>query len=209
MKMFATRVGAMLALAGLMTASRGLAEDKPAAAGAKPGEANAEEMMKKQQEYSTPGVGHKVLDPLVGEWEVQMRFWMSGSDGPATESKGTAKTQWTLGGRYLQEDFSGEMMQQPFQGHGVTAYDNFKKKYISTWIDTMSTGIFISEGSADDGGKVLTFVGKMDDPMTGQKDKTAKYIIRILGPDKHVMEMHDLSLGEKSKMFELTYTRKS
>ncbi len=58
-------------------------------------------------------------------------------------------------------------------------------------------------------GKVLTFLGKMDEPMTGQKDKPTKYIIRILGPDKHVMEMHDLTLGEKSKVFEMTYTRKS
>jgi hypothetical protein len=100
-------------------------------------------------------------------------------------------------------------MQQPFQGRGITAYDNFKKKYISTWTDSMSTGIFISEGSADESGKVLTFVGKMDDPMTGQKDKPTKFIIRILSADKHVMEMHDLSLGEKSKVFEMTYTRKS
>ena len=209
MRPYGINLCAILALAALFANNRGLAEDKPAAAATKAGEPNMEEMMKKQQEYSTPGAGHKVLDPLVGEWEVQARFWMGGPDGPATDSKGTAKTQWTLGGRYLQEDFSGEMMQQPFQGRGITAYDNFKKKYISTWTDTMSTGIFISEGSADEGGKVLTFLGKMDEPMTGQKDKPTKYIIRILGPDKHIMEMHDLTLGEKSKVFEMTYTRKS
>jgi hypothetical protein len=200
---------AILALAGAMATNRCLAEEKPAAADAKAAEPNMEEMMKKQRAFATPGAGHKVLDPLVGEWEVQARFWMGGQDGPATESKATAKTQWTLGGRYLQEDFMGEMMQQPFQGRGVTAYDNFKKKYISTWTDTLSTGVFISEGSADEGGKVLTFVGKMDEPMTGQKDKPTKYIIRIVSPDKHVMEMHDLTLGEKSKVFEMTYTRKS
>jgi hypothetical protein len=209
MKLYRISLCATFALAALFANNCGLAEDKPAAAGAKAGEPNMEEMMKKQQEYSTPGAGHKVLDALVGEWEVQARFWMGGQDGPATDSKGTAKTQWTLGGRYLQEDFSGEMMQQPFQGRGITAYDNFKKKYVSTWTDTMSTGIFISEGSADEGGKVLTFLGKMDEPMTGQKDKPTKYIIRILSPDKHVMEMHDLTLGEKSKVFEMTYTRKS
>ena len=209
MKPYRIALCAMLTLAALFANNCGLAEDKPAAAGAKAAEPNMEEMIKKQQEYATPGAGHKVLDPLVGEWEVQARFWMGGPDGPATDSKGTVKTQWTLGGRYLQEDFSGEMMQQPFQGRGITAYDNFKKKYISTWTDTMSTGIFISEGSADEGGKVLTFLGKMDEPTTGQKDKPTKYIIRILGPDKHVMEMHDLTLGEKSKVFEMTYTRKS
>jgi len=185
------------------------AQDPAAPAAAKGQDApNMEEMMKKWQAYAAPGAGHKVLESLVGEWDVQSRSWMAGPDGPVTESKGTATVKWTLGGRYLQESFSGEMMQRPFQGEGVTAYDNFKKKYVSTWMDTMSTGIFISEGTADEAGKVLTFLGKMDEPMTGQKDKPTKYIIRITSPDAHTFEMHDLTLGEKTKVFEMTYTRK-
>ncbi|HQL55422.1 MAG TPA: hypothetical protein PLQ87_12000, partial [Phycisphaerae bacterium] len=53
------------------------AEDvkKPAAA-----EADAEkmaEMMKKCMEYATPGEHHKHLDPFVGKWEFQLRWWMS------------------------------------------------------------------------------------------------------------------------------------
>lgn len=209
MKLYRKSAWTMLALAGVMVANRAFAADQPAAAGTNAAAPDMEEMMQKMRAFATPGAGHKALEPLVGEWDVQARFWMAGPDGPVTESKATAKAQWTLGGRYLQEDFTGEMMQQPFQGRGVTAYDNFKKKYISTWMDTMGTGVFISEGSADASGKVLTFLGKMDEPMTGQKDKPTKYIIRILGPDKHVMEMHDLTLGEKSKVFEMTYTRKS
>ena len=99
-------------------------------------------------------------------------------------------------------------MAMPFQGLGLTGYDKMKQKYVGVWIDSMVTAMATSEGSADVEGKVLTMSGTMDDPMTGEKNKPIKYVMRIAGQDKHVMEMHDLSLGEKSKMGEITYTRK-
>jgi hypothetical protein len=197
----------VLLLAGWWTVCMRAADDK-AAKPAGAGEPNMEEMMKKMAAIATPGPGHKVLEALVGEWEVETRMWMGGQGTPSTESKGSSSAKWVLGGRYLQETFTGEMMGQKFEGLGITAYDNFRKHYTGVWMDTMGTGIFISEGSADADGKVLTFTGKMDEPMSGEKDKPAKYIIRILSPDKHTMEMHDLTLGDKSKVFELTYTRK-
>jgi hypothetical protein len=205
-----TYIGA--GLVALALCAQGLAEDKPAAGEPKKAAGGTapdmQEMMKRMQGYATPSAGHKVLEPLEGEWNVEARMWMAGPDGAASASKGTAKAQWILGGRYLKEEFSGEMMQQPFQGIGTTGYDNFKKKYVTTWIDSMGTGIFTCEGTADESGKTLTFLGKMDDPSTGEKDKPTKCIIRILGRDKHTFEMHDLSLGDKSKVFESTYTRK-
>jgi len=98
---------------------------------------NMEEMTKKMQEFATPGPAHKALDALAGEWNVEARYSMGGPGTPPTTSKGVAVTRWILGGRYLQEEFSGEMMGRPFKGIGVTGYDNFKKKYISTWVDDM------------------------------------------------------------------------
>jgi hypothetical protein len=44
--------------------------------------------------------------------------------------------------------------------------------------------------------------------MSGAKDKPVKYILRILSPEKHVLEMYDVSLGDKGKMGEITYTKK-
>ena len=113
-----------------------------------------------------------------------------------------------VGGRFLQEEFQGEMMGKKFNGLGLMGYDKFNKKYVNTWVDDMGTGIFVSEGLPDADGKVITHTGKMDEPMTGEKAKPVKMITRILSPDKNVFEMHDLSLGEKSKVMEITYTRK-
>jgi hypothetical protein len=35
-------------------------------------------------------------------------------------------------------------MGMPFEGLGYTGYDNVKKQYFGTWIDSMSTGIMTS-----------------------------------------------------------------
>ncbi len=200
-----------IALAGGLIIYPAVAQDKSAKQdkasqqkeNAPPG---AEEMMKKMAELAAPGPAHKALNSLAGDWTVEAKFWMGGPE--PTESKGTATKHWIMGGRFLQEDFKGEFMGQPFQGMGLTGYDKMKQKYVGLWIDSMGTAMANSEGSADADGKVITMSGTMDDPMSGEKNKPVKYLLRIVSQDKHVMEMHDLSLGDKSKMGEITYARK-
>jgi len=199
-----------LVVAGALFTGSAMSQDKPAGydgKAQKAGGLSPEEMMKKAEVLGAPGPAHKALDALVGEWNVEGRCWMA-PDAPPGVNKGSAKVQWILGGRFVQEQFNGEFMGKQFQGIGLTGYDNMKKKYVGSWIDDMSTGMFLSEGMADAEGKVFTFHGKMDDPMTGQKNKTYKFVIHILDPNKHTFEMHDLALGDKSKTMEMTYTRK-
>jgi len=205
-------VCAAIALAGGLMVYPTVAQDKSAAKQDKATQQKenaspvSEEMMKKMAELGAPGPAHKALNPLAGEWNVVARFWMGGPE--PTESKGTSTKRWILGGRFLQEDHNGEFMAQPFQGMGLTGYDKMKQKYVGLWMDSMGTAMSVSEGAADADGKVITMNGTMDDPMSGEKNKPIKYILRIVGQDKHVMEMHDVSLGEKSKMGEITYVRK-
>jgi hypothetical protein len=44
--------------------------------------------------------------------------------------------------------------------------------------------------------------------MTGEKAKPMQLITRIISPDKHVFEMHDMAPGGKGKVMEITYLRK-
>jgi hypothetical protein len=127
---------------------------------------------------------------------------------PPSVSKGTAKATWAMGGRFVQQEFNGEFMGKPFHGLAFTGYDNIRKKYSSSWIDDMSTGMFMSEGQADKAGKVFTFEGTHSCPETGETHKAAKQVIRVINRDKHVYEMHDPSKGANSKTMEITYTRK-
>lgn len=193
-----------LAAAGTLIAGLALAENKSASPKVDPQTA---EMMKKAEVAMAPGAGHKTLEPFVGSWSAEVKTWMAPGQ-PPTVSKGSAKSTWVMNGRYVQEEFSGEMMGTPFRGMSLTGYDNVRQKYRSVWVDDMSTSMVTSEGNADAAGKVFTFGGDYACAMTGEKNKKSTLIYRVISKDKHVFEMHDPALGENSKMMEITYTRK-
>lgn len=172
-------------------------------------QAMKDEMMKKWMEVSTPGDNHKKMDDLVGTWETTVSMWMGEAGKPPQVTKGVAEMKWVLGGRFIQEEMKGEMMGMPYNGMGLLGYDNFNKKYTFVWVDNSSTQMSTSEGTFDPTGKVLTYYGKMDEPMTGEHDKTVKYVTRIVNKDKNIFEIHDLSLPEpNTKVMEIVYTRK-
>jgi hypothetical protein len=214
----------VVATVGLVTGQL-LSQDKPAqkpadkpAAGqmqqGKPGEMPPEmaDMMKKYQEMNALGPQHKDMAKAVGAWDAMSKMWMA-PDAPPMESKGTAMFKTLLDGRYLQQEYNCDGMMgsnQPFKGIGIEGYDNFKKQYVSTWIDNMSTGILTMYGTADASGKVVTYEGKMDDPMTGAKDKKYKAILRHVDDNQVVYEMYDTTPdGKEFKTMEITYTRKA
>jgi len=197
----ATVMLSALALVVLTTTTPLRAQDKQ-------NDAAMQEMMKKWQEAMTPGAPHKALAAMEGKWNAEVKDWMGGSDAPPTVSKGTAVNTMVLGGRYLKEDFTSEMMNQPFQGTGYTGYDNMNKKYVGSWMDNMSTSMMMMEGTMNEKGDVLTMTGKMDDPGTGQHGKPYKSVMTVVSPEKHMYEMFDLSLPEgKQKVMEIVYTR--
>jgi len=178
-----------------------------ARSGEAPKAPSQEEMMKAWQAYATPGEAHKKLDVMAGSWTVRMKSWMEPGQ-PPEETEGTAESKWVMGGRYLAQQYEGKMMGQPFSGTGYTGYDNFKKKYQSVWIDNMGTGIMISTGSFDKGGKAMSFSATMDDPVTGKKT-AVKEKITFVDADTHRLEMW--MTGPDGKMFktlEGTYSRK-
>lgn len=168
-----------------------------------------EEMMKRAEEAMTPGAMHKKLEALVGSWDAEVKIWMAGPGGEPTISKATSETKLVLGGRYLMEEVSGLMMNQPFNGVGYTGYDNMNKKYTGFWIDNMGTGMSTMEGKADKDGMTFTLWGKMDDPMSGEKGKKAKYVTKVIDNNTHIFEVYDVtSHGDKTPTMVITYTRK-
>ena len=196
----------VIALATMFASNDASAQEKKKSKGKMPSE---EEMMKRWMESMTPGDAHKMLEAFVGTWDVEAKVWMKGPKGEPSVSKGSAEYKMALGGRYLQQEFAGEMMGQPMTGVGYTGYDNFKKKYVSFWIDNMGTAMSTMEGSMDKGGTTLTMWGKMDEPATGEKDKKVKYVTRIVDKDKHVFESYDVTtFGDKQPVMVITYTRK-
>jgi hypothetical protein len=162
------------------------------------------EMMMK---LSEPGEGHHRLDSLVGTFTSKSKLWMEPGK-PPKETTGTAQSEWTLGHRYLKTTIKGNFLGQPFEGIGTTGYDNYKKKYISTWIDTAGTAVMITEGEADASGKTITCRGEVDEPSNGTKTKVRT--VRTIEADRNTYEMYFTFAGypEEVKVFESVYERK-
>lgn len=204
MKSILFSLGCALALYGTFAYRLALADEKSPL---EPLSAEVAEMMKKAEMAGTPGEEHQLLEPLIGEWTAEIRSWITPS-GPPVMNQGTAKAEWTMKGRFVREEFSGEIMGRPFQGMSLTGYDKQKKQYVGIWVDDMSTAIIKSEGTAAEDGKLLTLLSKMDCAVTGEKDMPIRQVIRIVSDDEHVLEMYATNQGKEAKTMEITYTRK-
>ena len=186
-----------------------LADDKPKAAPKKApaGAPSQEEMMKAWMAVATPGEAHKQLEPVVGSFVVATKMWMDPGK-PAEETSGTSESKWALGGRFLEQRVEGTAMGQPFSGIGYTGYDNYKKKFVGAWMDTMGTMIMTSTGTADATGKKLTFWSTMDDVVT-KKTMKIKSMLTIVDNDHHTYEMWAPAPdGKMFRSLEVQYTRK-
>ncbi len=172
-----------------------------------PAGADQDAMMKEWAKWAMPGEMHKHLEKLVGNWTVKTSMLMD-PNAPPMESMGTAKNSWVLGGRWVRQEFTGDMMGMPFEGIGMTGYDNFKKEFISTWTDNMSTTMIRSTGTCNASGTEFNMSGIMDEPMTGERDKKFRHVWKVTSADTHVFEAYDNIPGKgEVRVMELTYTR--
>ena len=167
--------------------------------------ADKQEMMKKVEAAGTPGPSHKALQALAGNWKAEVKCWMDPA-GPAEATAGTARANLTFNGRFLEEEFHGQMMGKPFVGRTLLGFDNIKQTFNSVWVSDNQTSMFVSEGKADGSNKVITMEGKTNCPATGRRDIPMKTVLRIVSPEQHVFEMYDSSKGN-AKTMEISYTR--
>jgi hypothetical protein len=180
------------------------------------GEPNPQEMMKQMIEMSKLNENHKLLSSLDGSWNYTIKMWMNPDpNAKPQESKGTATRKTVMGGRYVMMDVSGKM-QMPgedgkmkdvqFKGMGLEAYDNVKKKFVSSWIDNMGTGIQFSEGSYDPATKTFTYTSEME-PVPGMKSQVRE-VIKVADNNHMMLEWYENQGGQEKKTMEIAYTRK-
>ena len=192
---------AVTTLCMALMVSPALAKDKK---GQKP--MDPEAMMELWKQLGTPGEPHKLFATLVGSWTTTTREWMEPGK-PPMESTGTAEMKMLLDGRFLYQEFNGQMMGQPFNGIGIDGYDNMRKKYVTAWMDSMGTGIFLMEGTASPDGRTITLRGSHPEPGGGKM--THRAIWKIINADNQIFDMYGAHHGQKEmKMMEIVYTRK-
>lgn len=167
-----------------------------------------EAMMKAWMQYATPGDEHKALAKLAGKWKYTSKMWET-ADAKPEESSGTSTMKMILGGRYLQQDFSGKAMGQPFQGMGFIGYNNLEKKYQSIWLDNMGTSPMNGTGSMDANTKTLTESGDYTCPMSSDKKREFRSEWKMIDDKNMTYTMYGPGPEDNKefKQMEITYKR--
>lgn len=161
--------------------------------------------MKAMMAAATPGENQKMLAKSAGSWSAAVTMWMQPGT-PATTSTATATNEVVMDGRYLRAKVKGNMMGMPFEGEGITGYDNVKKQFVNSWIDNMGTGIMSMTGTWDASTKSIVYTGSMMDPVSG-KDTPFKEVWKFVDDNHQVLEMYYSAGGQEFKSMEIKYTR--
>jgi hypothetical protein len=192
-------------------------EQPPAKKGEqKAGQATEAEMMAMMMQMAQPGENHKLMAHGVGSWALKVKMWNNGDTNAAPmESSATATVKEILGGRFFATDVTGKM-QMPgadgkmtdmeFKGTGYDGYDNARKKFVSSWIDSMGTGILNSEGDYDAATKTFTFHAEVA-YAPGVK-VNVRQVVKIVDNDHHIFEWYEDRGAGEVKTMQIDYTRK-
>jgi hypothetical protein len=146
-----------------------------------------------------PGPEHEQLKKFEGTWDATVSFM-------GKESKATATYKFDLGGFWLIEDFKGEFEGQKFAGRATAGYDPLRKKYVSTWVDSMSPSLIIMEGAFDKDGKTFTETGEgpgMDGKLTKLKN-----VYEFKDKNTILFTMYVINNGKDQETMKITYKRK-
>jgi hypothetical protein len=162
-------------------------------------------MMKAWMDFMTPGDMHKWMAKSDGTWSGDVNSYMDPTN--PMKSKATVTSKMIYNGLYQVSDYKGNMMGQPFEGHGILAYDNAKKHFVNTWIDNMGSGIIVMTGQYDAKSNTLKLKGTQTDPITG-KDANIRQEVQFLNDDTQVFTMWGPGMdGKEMKMMDMKLTR--
>lgn len=192
---------ASITLCAVAAIAQGAAQQKPAAP-AQPSQDQIQAMV----EAATPGPIHAQLMRLAGEYTVSMKFFTQPGAEPL-ESSGTATLKPILGGRFLEEENTGESFGQPYSGERIYGYNKGSKQYEAIWIYTGSTAFLVLNGTSDDDGKTVRYSGAFLGP--DGKPQELHVTFKQVDGDHFVVRLFGSGPADSAPVVETTYTRKT
>lgn len=154
------------------------------------------------QEPPQPGPEHRRLAEMAGEWDT-----VSTSPGVPGENKGRATFKVECNGLWITSNFEGTFAWGTFQGKGLDSYDPAKRKYVSVWVDSMTTSPMVFEGDFDEKSQTMTQTATT----TGPDGKTIPWRseTRIIDADHHDFRLYMTPPGgTEILLMEMKYTRR-
>ncbi|MFZ3243876.1 MAG: DUF1579 family protein [Candidatus Acidiferrales bacterium] len=197
-------IGRLFAAAGILIFFSGIASGQQQAqqnAAAPPNP--QDQAMQALAEAATPGPIHAELMKRAGDYTTTATFYAPGAE--PQQSLGTAKFKSILGGRFLEEENSGDSFGAPYSGLRLFGYNNGSKQYEAIWIYNGSTAFLVLDGASDDNGKTVRYSGAFLGP--GGARQTLRVTITQQDDDHFVVKLLGEGPGDSTSTLETDYTR--
>jgi hypothetical protein len=197
-------IGRLFATAAIFTLVCGIASGQQQAQQNAAGPPNPQDQaMQALAEAATPGPIHAGLMKRAGDYTTTATFYAPGAE--PQQSLGTAKLKSILGGRFLEEENSGDSFGAPYSGLRLFGYNNGSKQYEAIWIYNGSTAFLVLDGASDDNGKTVRYSGAFLGP--GGARQTLRVTITQQDDDHFVVKLLGQGPGDSTSTLETVYTR--
>jgi Protein of unknown function (DUF1579) len=156
------------------------------------------------QEPPKAGPEHALLAKQVGTWDAVVEMMPVGA--PPSTATGVERNRM-VGGLWLVTDFESRMVGQPFHGHGTSGYDPARRRYVSCWVDTFGTSLYLGESTYDAATRTLT--GVMEGPDDAGQPMKMKTVTEYKDDDTRVVTMYMAGPdGKEVPSMRATYRRR-
>lgn len=162
-----------------------------------------QEAMQALAEAAKPGPIHAQLMKRAGDYTTIETYSAPGAE--PQQSTGTAKLNAILGGRFLEEENSGNSFGQPYAGLRLYGYNNGSKQYEAIWIYNGSTAFLVLDGTSDDNGKTVRYSGAFLGP--GGQRQTLRVTITQQDDDHFTVKLLGEAPGGAMSTLETVYAR--
>jgi hypothetical protein len=167
-----------------------------------------------------PGEMHRRLDALVGDWNVDMTFYIAGGtpEKPITANGLACRREWIAetGNRHLRDITQGVFGADAYYRLGILSYSTMDKRYEWNTVDALNANMMTYKGARNsatrDGDIVMsgefTDQGVLGDSYAG-KAIQQRTVIKIESPDRHIFDLYFKPPNEKERLAATAvYTRR-
>ncbi len=150
---------------------------------------------------------HEMLSGNVGTWNVKCQYFMDPSQPPMEQT--AVETVEPVGAFWTVSKFECDMMGAPFVGRATCGYDTRRGKWVGTWIDSMSTNLFVMEGDMNEEGTTLEMTCQGPNMQTGDMT-TFRSVEKRNDDGTREFDFHmALPDGNEIQLFHYVYSKQS
>ena len=165
------------------------------------------------------GEMHKRLDALVGDWDVEMTFYIAGGtpEKPLIAKGLACRREWITetGDKHMRDVTQGTFGENTYYRLGILSYSTMDRRYEWNTVDALNANMMTYKGaknSATAAGDIVmsgefTDQGVLGDAYAG-KNVGQRTVIRIESRDRHVIDLYFTPPGERERLVSRAlYTR--